>query len=138
MTTAPTAPSRAVPAGTLVMVIRHGEKPDGSGTGIDARGVDARGEENDHASTRTGWERAYRLVDLFDPDTGPPRPALARPAATHAAGPNENGEGLRTRDTVMPPADPADRVAPSRPRPAALSGGQPTRQWSFMCRLTSL
>jgi hypothetical protein len=46
MTTAPAAPSRPVPAGTLVMVIRHGEKPDGSGTSIDAQGIDARGEDS--------------------------------------------------------------------------------------------
>ena len=51
---------------------------------------------------RTGWERANRLVDLFDPVPGPPRPGLATPKAIYAAGANDDGEGLRPRETVMP------------------------------------
>jgi hypothetical protein len=49
--------------------------------------------------TETGWERANRLVDLFDPGPGPPRPGLATPKTIYAAGAND-GEGLRPRDTV--------------------------------------
>jgi hypothetical protein len=52
--------------------------------------------------TEIGWERATRLVDLFDPVPGPPRPG-----ACHAEGdlryPRERRrEGLRPRETVMP------------------------------------
>ena len=92
----------AVASGTVVMVIRHGEKPedDDSGPGLDANGV-----EDDSSLTAVGWDRAHRLVDLFDPAAGDPRPGLARPKAIYAAGANDNGEGQRTRETVQPLAD---------------------------------
>jgi broad specificity phosphatase PhoE len=53
------------------MIIRHGEKPDDSNPGIDAQG-----NQDDSSLTETGWNRAHRLVDLFDPAHGPPRPGL--------------------------------------------------------------
>ena len=83
--------------GTVIMVIRHGEKPDGSDPGVDANG-----NEDDSSLTQIGWERANRLADLFDPHLGPPRPGLATPEAIYAAGANDEGEGLRPRQTVMP------------------------------------
>jgi broad specificity phosphatase PhoE len=86
-----------VAVGTVVMVIRHGEKPEGS-----EPGVDAAGNPDDSSMTETGWERAHGLVDLFAPAQGDPRPGLARPAAIYAAGANKNGEGARTRETVQP------------------------------------
>src|SRR4051812_1070162 len=92
----PPAESAGVAPGTRVMVIRHGEKPD------DSPGVDAQGNEDDSSLTATGWERANRLADLFDPVRGPPRPGLATPKAIYAAGANDDGEGLRPRETVMP------------------------------------
>ena len=92
----------AVAPGTVVMVIRHGEKPedDDSGPGLDANGV-----EDDSSLTAVGWDRAHRLVDLFDPAQAPPRPGLDRPKTIYAAGANDNGEGQRTRETVEPLAD---------------------------------
>jgi broad specificity phosphatase PhoE len=93
----PAAEPPGVAPGTLVMVIRHGEKPDGSHPGVDAQG-----NKDDSSLTATGWERANRLVDLFDPVPGPPRPGLATPKAIYAAGANDDGEGLRPRETVMP------------------------------------
>ena len=95
------APARSdggVP-GTLVMVIRHGEKPDGSKKDP---GVDAQGRPDDSSLTATGWERANRLVGLFDPASGAPKAGLATPKAIYAAGKNDDGEGLRPRETVMP------------------------------------
>jgi hypothetical protein len=88
---APVAPPR------IVMVIRHGEKPEGS-----EPGVDADGNEDDSSLTEVGWDRARALVDFFDPPQGPARPGLERPVAIYAAGANENGEGARTRQTVLP------------------------------------
>jgi broad specificity phosphatase PhoE len=82
------------------MVIRHGEKPDGS-----APGVDAQGKTDDSSLTATGWERAHRLVELFDPAQGPARPGLVRPTAIYAAGVTDEAEGQRTRETVTPLAD---------------------------------
>jgi broad specificity phosphatase PhoE len=93
----PTAASANSAPGALVMVIRHGEKPDGSHPGVDAQG-----KEDDSSLTETGWERANRLADLFDPVSGSPRPGLATPKAIYAAGANDEGEGLRPRETVMP------------------------------------
>ncbi len=94
-----TAPSGDAPS-TVVMIIRHGEKPDGS-----SPGVDANGNSDDSSLTAVGWDRAHRLADLFDPVGGPPRPGLARPTAIYAAGANDDGEGQRTRETVTPLAD---------------------------------
>jgi hypothetical protein len=86
--------------GGLVMIIRHGEKPSGS-----TPGVDARGNQDPSSLTDVGWNRAHRLVDLFNPADGRLRPGLARPAAIYAASANGNGEGARTRETVTPLAD---------------------------------
>jgi broad specificity phosphatase PhoE len=94
---APPTPSVSGAASALVMVIRHGEKPDDSHPGVDAQG-----KEDDSSLTETGWERANRLADLFDPASGSLRPGLATPKAIYAAGANDEGEGLRPRQTVMP------------------------------------
>jgi len=82
---------------TMVMVIRHGEKPDGEEPGLDATG-----NADDSSMTKVGWDRAHALVGLFDPAQGALRPGLARPTAIYAAGANEDGEGQRTRETVEP------------------------------------
>src|SRR5690349_25009534 len=66
---------------TEVMIIRHGEKPDGS-----AEGVDAQGKQDDKSLTEVGWARARALVGLFDPAAGRTRAGLARPSAIYAAG----------------------------------------------------
>ena len=99
-TSTPEATSAPVAPPIVVMIIRHGEKPDGSHPGIDASG-----NQDDSSLTEVGWNRARRLVDLFDPAQGSPRPGLARPTAIYAAGANKNGEGQRTRETVTPLAD---------------------------------
>jgi broad specificity phosphatase PhoE len=97
-------PSAATPGvvapASFVMVIRHAEKPDD-----ETHGVDAQGHEDDSSLTPTGWDRVHRLVDLFDPVEGSPRPGLARPATIYAAHANDQGKGQRTRDTVRPLAD---------------------------------
>jgi len=93
----PSRTSADVAATVLVMVIRHAEKPD------DAHpGVDAQGNTDDSSLTETGWQRANRLADLFDPASGSPRPGLATPKTIYAAGANDDGEGLRPRQTAMP------------------------------------
>jgi broad specificity phosphatase PhoE len=96
----PRAPSGSAAPGTLVMIIRHGEKPDASHPGVDADG-----NPDDSSLTEVGWTRAHRLVDLFDPPQTPPRPGLGRPTAIYAASANDNGDGTRTRETVKPLAD---------------------------------
>jgi broad specificity phosphatase PhoE len=89
--------SRTAAASTVVMVIRHAEKPMGTDPGIDAEG-----KEDDSSLTATGWQRADALADLFDPASGRLRAGLARPVAVYAAGANDDGEGKRPRETVAP------------------------------------
>jgi broad specificity phosphatase PhoE len=81
----------------VVMIIRHGEKPDGA-----TPGMDEDGNEDDSSLTAVGWQRAHGLVDLFDPARGAPRPGLAVPQRIYAAGSTDDGEGQRTRETVAP------------------------------------
>jgi broad specificity phosphatase PhoE len=82
------------------MIIRHGEKPDGTSPGLDENGA-----EDDSSLTAVGWQRAHALVGLFDPAEGDPRAPLARPDAIYAAGVSDEGEGQRTRETVAPLAE---------------------------------
>jgi broad specificity phosphatase PhoE len=98
--TPPTSTTNRAAPTELVMIIRHGEKPDGSDPGIDARGG-----KDDSSLTATGWQRAKQLVDLFDPASGTPQRGLATPVVIYAAGANDDGEGTRTRETVTPLAD---------------------------------
>lgn len=93
-------PTAEIAPRTVVMVIRHGEKPDG-----DAPGLDAQANEDESSLTQVGWDRAHRLVDLFDPAPGSARPGIDRPDAIYAAGANDEGEGQRTRETVAPLAE---------------------------------
>ena len=99
-TSAPGLAPAGVAPQDVVMLIRHAEKPDG-----ELPGVDADGNEDDSSLTEVGWQRANKLVDLFDPAQGAPRAGLARPAAIYAAGVTDDGEGQRTRETVAPLAD---------------------------------
>ena len=87
--------------GTLIMVIRHAEKPS---AGNPAQGIDAEGQPDTHSLTTVGWARARALTGLFDPAAGPVRRGLARPAAIYAAG-GSGGEGTRPRETVQALAD---------------------------------
>ena len=80
-----------------ILLIRHGEKPEGS-----AEGVDARGRADDHSLTAVGWQRARALVGLFAPTDGHLRPGLIRPTRIYAAGATDGHEGARTRETVAP------------------------------------
>ncbi|MGN5377056.1 hypothetical protein ACQ4WX_03550 [Streptomyces lasalocidi] len=80
--------------GTVVMVIRHGEKPTSGQSGMDDSG-----RPDSKSLTARGWERAHALPKLFSP----PRAGLARPAAVFAAadqGPNAGAH--RMRQTVTP------------------------------------
>lgn len=93
------SPEEPAPPDT-VMIIRHGEKPDGTAPGLDENGA-----EDDSSLTAVGWERAHALVGLFDPAEGDPRAPLARPDRIYGAGVTDDGEGQRTRETVVPLAD---------------------------------
>ncbi|WP_116204544.1 hypothetical protein [Amycolatopsis circi] len=91
----------AQPGGARVMIIRHAEKPSGSGG---PQGIDVNGNADSHSLTVRGWTRAGALVELFAPATGPMREGLARPTAVYAAG-GDGGEGTRPRETAGPVAE---------------------------------
>lgn len=92
-------PRPEVPAGTVVMIIRHGEKPSKSNG---QTGYDADGHQDSASLTQAGWSRARSLADVFAPAQGAPENGLVRPVAIFAAGSNSDGEGARTRETVGP------------------------------------
>ncbi|MGW4528816.1 hypothetical protein [Amycolatopsis sp. NPDC004378] len=94
----PAALPPAPASGTLIMIIRHGEKPAGSGA---PQGIDVDGNTDLHSLTVAGWTRAGALVELFAPGAGSLRAGLARPTAIYAAG-GTGGEGQRPRETVGP------------------------------------
>lgn len=90
-------------AGSVVMVIRHGEKPAKSAP---ADGIDLRGRPDSHSLTHQGWTRAAYLVDLFGAPPGTGGRWLPQPRAIYASGPGTSGdgdvEGTRSRQTVGP------------------------------------
>jgi hypothetical protein len=87
-------------SGALIMVLRHGEKPDKSRA--PTAGIDLRGRPDLHSLTARGWTRADYLVDLFTRSDNV-RPALPSPRVIYASGSgNGAGEGSRPRETVGP------------------------------------
>jgi len=95
--------SEAVTAtpGTMVMVIRHAEKPAKSGAG--GAGISLSGASDVfHSLTERGWTRAADLVALFTPAGAR---ALPTPTVIYASGVGAgDGEGTRPRQTVGPVA----------------------------------
>lgn len=87
------------PAGTLIMVIRHGEKP----ASKSAAGIDLNGQPDTHSLTEQGWMRAAYLPDLFVASDDGGQPTLPSPNVVYASGPGAgDGEGTRPRQTVGP------------------------------------
>ncbi|MEZ0110024.1 broad specificity phosphatase PhoE [Catenulispora sp. EB89] len=89
----------------VLMIIRHAEKPTGSGAPY---GLTADGVQDDHSLTIQGWTRAGALVGLFDPrdSSGGPvalRAGLTRPAVVAAAAAGTGGSNSkRPQETVTP------------------------------------
>jgi hypothetical protein len=66
----------------VIYIIRHGEKPEESAPRRPApahRGVDFRGNQNEHSLQPRGWQRSGALAALFDPSRGPLRAGLQVP-----------------------------------------------------------
>ncbi|MFI9273345.1 hypothetical protein ACIGXM_21880 [Kitasatospora sp. NPDC052896] len=88
----------------VLMMIRHAEKPTGSGSPY---GVTSDGDKDDKSLTVQGWTRAGALAGLFAPRTATgapatPRPGLTRPTSVYAADPS--GASKRPWETVTPVA----------------------------------
>ncbi|MFF7636081.1 hypothetical protein ACFZB9_23480 [Kitasatospora sp. NPDC008050] len=96
-------PAGPVDGSSVIMIIRHAEKPTGSGAPY---GVTDQGTKDSESLTIRGWTRAGALVALFAPRTGAgaaaPAPAgLTRPATVYAADPDTGGS-KRPAQTVTP------------------------------------
>ncbi|GAB2540831.1 hypothetical protein [Nocardia heshunensis] len=115
-TTAPAAPPpTGGPLPDTVMIIRHAEKPTGSGKPY---GITEDGERDEESLTVRGWTRAGALVDLFDPrgSDGKPtalRPGLSKPATIFASDPGGHGS-KRPGQTVTPLAAALELTIDSR------------------------
>jgi hypothetical protein len=81
------------------MIVRHAEKPSGSGG---PHGVTPDGEYDKHSLTVDGWIRAGALVGLFAPSRGEPPSGLHRPDTVYGAGHRGEGHGKRAVQTVTP------------------------------------
>ena len=91
----------------VVMIIRHGEKPDGS-----APGLDEDGNEDDSSLTAVGWQRARGLVDLFDPTRG------------------DRGRGSPSPRGSTPRVSPTTVRASGRARPSPRSPRRSASRWT--------
>ncbi|MFD5467030.1 hypothetical protein ACFWIQ_30025 [Kitasatospora sp. NPDC127059] len=92
--TGPVAKASDPGGAAFVMIIRHGEKPDGSRPGLDENG-----KQDGKSLTQRGWDRAKALPTLF----APPATGLRTPARIYAAtdqGPMAGAH--RMRQTVTP------------------------------------
>jgi hypothetical protein len=81
-----------------IILIRHGEKPVGSGPPF---GIDSDGNQDGESLTVQGWERAGALVELFAPASGKLRPGITRPTALFASNPGATGS-KRPLETITP------------------------------------
>ncbi|WP_228554415.1 hypothetical protein [Catenulispora pinisilvae] len=91
----------------VLMIIRHAEKPTGSGAPY---GLTSDGTQDSHSLTIQGWTRAGALAALFDPRDAAgspvaPRAGLARPGTVAASVPGTGGSNSkRPEETVTPTA----------------------------------
>jgi broad specificity phosphatase PhoE len=94
---------------TLIMIIRHGEKP------IEKHeppfGVTADGEPDWESLTARGWQRAGALATLLAPSAGQAQGPLRKPNVIYASKPRDAGvadaasKSKRPQQTVTPLAD---------------------------------
>jgi hypothetical protein len=95
-----------------IMVIRHGEKPDGSGDGVAADGSPSKS-----SLAPSGWRRARALASLFEPSVAGPPGGLATPNHLFSPDYGRDTARHRTYETLLPmsqalgiPIDPVGTV----------------------------
>jgi len=86
-------------APTLVMFIRHGEKPNSHGA---PHGVNHEGEADEHALAVRGWMRAGALAALFAHLPNQSYPAVQQPARVVATKPSSDAKSHREHNTARP------------------------------------
>jgi hypothetical protein len=90
----------AKPTATKIMVVRHGEKPGGTGSPF---GVTVDGSQDTESLIVQGWQRAGGLATLFAPSRGPLQSAeLATPQFLYASGIGKHSNSQRPQETITP------------------------------------
>jgi hypothetical protein len=89
----------------VIYIIRHGEKPEEPAPRQAApahRGVDFRGNQNEHSLLPRGWQRSGALAALFDPSQGPLRAGLQVPRMLISPSYGDSGKAAqhRTHQTI--------------------------------------
>lgn len=92
----PLDPSQAP---TLVMFIRHGEKPSDHGA---PRGINDDGEHDNHSLSVRGWMRAGALAGLLAHAPLPSHPEVLPPQRIVATKPSAEAKSRRELDTADP------------------------------------
>lgn len=82
-----------------IMIIRHGEKPDGAGPD---HGVTRHGVHDSHDLTVRGWQRAGALAHYFSCADVLPITAISTPVAIFASAATRASPSLRAQHTVAP------------------------------------
>jgi hypothetical protein len=83
-----------------IMVIRHAEKPDNSGSPY---GVTVKGEKDSESLIIQGWQRSGALACFFAPTHGAlQNPGLATPEFLFASGVGKHSESKRPKETITP------------------------------------
>ena len=97
---------------SMVMLLRHAEKPLGDGP---PHGVTIDGVMDPESLTPRGWQRAGALVGLFVPDrSGSGAPTLPTPTHLFASQIGGSEHSQRTRETLLPLSDRIGLVVDSR------------------------
>jgi broad specificity phosphatase PhoE len=87
------------PDPSVIMIIRHGEKP--LHDGDSPEGILPNGKQDPQSLTVYGWVRAGALIELFAPSWGEPPAGLHRPSSIYAAS-CAGGRSKRALQTVLP------------------------------------
>lgn len=86
-------------APTIVMFIRHGEKPSDHGA---PRGINDDGEHDNHSLSVRGWMRAGALAGLMAHAPLPSHPEVHPPQRIVATKPSQTAKSRRELDTADP------------------------------------
>ncbi|MBU6151529.1 MAG: hypothetical protein KGR25_08775 [Chloroflexi bacterium] len=86
-------------APTLIMFVRHGEKPNDHGA---PHGVNHQGEADEHSLSVRGWMRAGGLAGLLSNTPIPSHPNVQPPQRIVATGPSPDAKSHREINTANP------------------------------------
>lgn len=105
---------------SVVMLLRHAEKPLGDGP---PHGVTIEGTQDPESLTPRGWQRAGAIIGLFAPDlSGARSPRLPTPTHIFASQIGPQSSSARPRETLLPLAERLGLAVDARFRKEDLAG----------------